>query len=51
MGRKKKVIEEPKKEIVVENSDSSFSYAGKINVSLRKGNKTYFTKQFKNKGR
>lgn len=52
MGRKKKVVvDEPKKEVTVTNSDSSFEYAGKINVTLKKGNKTYFTKQFKNKGR
>ena len=51
MGRKKKITEEPKKEVKVDTSSNSFSYTGKINVSLKKGNKTCFTKQFKNKGR
>ena len=50
MGKTKKAVEEPK-EVKVEASDTSFSYTGTINVSLKKGNKTYFTKRYKNKGR
>lgn len=53
MGRKKKVQEEPTqpKEIKVETPVNSVSYTGVISVSLQKGKKTYFTKQYRNKGR
>ena len=50
MGRKKKTIES-EKEIKIETPVNSFAYTGKINVSLKRGNKTCFSKQFKNKGR
>ncbi len=43
--------EKTKKEVEVKNNVDSLSYTGKINVSLKKGKKVYFKKQFKNKGR
>lgn len=48
---KKKVQKEEPKEIKVETPVNSVSYTGVINVSLQKGKKTYFNKQFRNKGR
>jgi len=48
MGRKKKA--QPKEVEPVISADA-FSYSGKINVSLQKNGKTYFTKTYKNSGR
>lgn len=48
MGRKKKV--QPKEAEPIISSDA-FSYSGKINVSLQKNGKNYFTKTYKNSGR
>ena len=50
MGRKKKVVEEPQ-EVTINSPSTSFGYSGKINVSLRKGNRTYLKKEYKNHGR
>lgn len=47
MGRKKQMVEEK----TVTSPSTSFGYSGKINVSLQKGKRTYFTKTYKNHGR
>lgn len=60
MGRKKKQVEEvieiPQEEKVEEiletsKTKSSLTYTGKIKVTLKKGDKVYTTKTFKNAGR
>lgn len=50
MGRKKKVVEKPQ-EVTISSPSNSFGYSGKINVSLKKGNRTYFKQEYKNHGR